>query len=292
MALAEADTTNEASGDDDGTQRDESGGYGAFVRRRLDELIPPPLVALALIAVFEAVYRLELVSALVLPSPLDVVDEIVQQAASTTMWSNLWVTTQEALWGFVIGSVGGIALGTAIALSKWVSRALYPYVILLQSMPRIALVPVFIAMLGFGMGAKIVTAVVLCFFPPLINTIVGLREADQEAMTLLRSLCATRRQIFRKLLWPSALPAIFGGLKTALTLAFLGAFVGEITASNEGVGLLIDTAASQLDMTLLFAYVFWFSVISLALYAVLELVDNKVVFWKGAQRHDVFGHEA
>jgi NitT/TauT family transport system permease protein len=265
--------------------------YGAVVRRRLEQLLPPPLLAIVLIGLLEVVYRLEWVSPLVLPSPFDVLDEIITQATSTTMWSNLWVTTQEALWGFAIGSVGGVALGVAIALSRWTSRALYPYVILLQSMPRIALVPVFIAMLGFGMGAKIVTAVVLCFFPPLINTIVGLRETDQEAMTLMRSLCATKRQIFRKLLWPSALPSIFAGLKTALTLAFLGAFVGEITASNEGAGRLIDTAASQLEMPLLFAYVFWFSVISLVLYGVLEAIDNKVVFWKGAQRDDVFGHE-
>lgn len=260
--------------------------------RRASQLVPPVVVAIALIAALELVYRLEWVSPLVLPSPRETLREILDQSVSGTMWSNLWVTTQEALFGFVIGSIGGIALGTAIALSPWTSRALYPYVVLLQSMPRIALVPVFVAMLGFGMGAKIVTAIVLCFFPPLINTIVGLRETDPEAMTLMRSLCASKRKIFRKLLWPSALPAVFGGLKTALTLAFLGAFVGELTASNEGVGLLIDTAASQLHMALLFAYVFWFSAISLALYGLLEVVDNKVVFWKGEQRNDVFGSDA
>jgi len=279
------------------TQREQTGRLprtprserGARARRRSPTIfIAPIIVAFVLIGVLELIYQLHWVSPLVLPSPRDTLREIIDTAIDGAMWKNLWVTTQEALLGFVIGSVGGITLGTAIALSRWTARALYPYVVLLQSMPRIALVPVFVAMLGFGMGAKVVTAIVLCFFPPLINTIVGLRETDPQAMTLMRSLCASRRQIFRKLMWPSALPSVFGGLKTALTLAFLGAFVGELTASNEGAGLLIDTAASQLNMALLFAYVFWFSVISLALYGVLEIVDNKVVFWKGEQKNDVF----
>jgi NitT/TauT family transport system permease protein len=284
--------SGERTGGRRGAVSDPPGERAPQLRRRAGQLVPPILVAVGLVAALELIYQREWVSPLVLPSPRETLSEIVDQSLSATMWSNLWVTTQEALLGFVIGSAGGIALGTAIALSRWMSRALYPYLVLLQSMPRIALVPVFVAMLGFGMGAKIVTAIVLCFFPPLINTIVGLRETDEEAMTLMRSLCATKQQTFRKLLWPSALPAVFGGLKTALTLAFLGAFVGELTASNEGAGLLIDTAASQLHMALLFAYVFWFSVISLVLYGLLEVVDNKVVFWKGEQRNDVFGYDA
>ena len=250
---------------------------------------PRPARASALIAIFEFVFQIELVSPLVWPSPFEVIDEIAEQAVSSTDVRPEHVgDQQEALWGFgFIGSVGGVALGAGIAALLWMSRAFYPYVILLQSMPRIALVPVFVAMLGFGMGAKIVTAVVLRLLPPLISTIVGLREVDQEAMTLMRSLCATKRRIFRKLLWPSALPSIFGGLENRSHPCVPGAFVGEITAANEGVGLLIDTAAAQLNMPLLFAYVFWFSVISLVLYGVLELIDNKVVFWKGAQRHEI-----
>lgn len=258
--------------------------------RRLGAQVAPPLVvAVALILVFQAIYALHWVSPVVLPAPFDVGSEIAGKTFDGTMWKNMWVTTKEGLAGFAIGSVLGIGLGALIGLSRNAARGLYPYVILLQSMPRIALVPVFVAMFGFGITAKIVTAVILAFFPPLVNTIVGLREVDQEAMTLLRSLCASKRQIMRKLLWPSALPAIFAGLKTGLTLGFLGAFVAELTAANEGAGLLIDTAANQLEMALVFAYVFWFSVLSLVLYGVLEFIDGRVVFWKESQRHDVLG---
>lgn len=267
------------------------GAARAGAWERLRWMWPPLVVGIAIVLVLQLVYWLELVNRIILPGPIAIGEEIWNAAFRPYMWTNLWVTTQEAYWGFAIASVIGIVLGAFIGLSKWTSRALYPYVVFVQSMPRIALVPVFIALFGFGMETKIVSAIVLAFFPPLVNTIVGLREVDENAVTLMRSLNATRFQIFRKLLWPSALPAIFAGLKTALTLSFLGAFVGELVAANAGAGLLMSVAANELRMDSLFAYLFWFSVIALVSFGVLEILDRKVVFWKEEVRRDVFGEE-
>lgn len=256
-----------------------------------DKIIPPLAVGVGFFLLLELIFRLELISTIILPSPFAITAEAWNQMSSPFMWTNLWITTQEALIGFVFAAVSGIALGIAIGLSKMLARALYPYLILLQSMPRIALVPLFIAIWGFDMTPKIVTAIVLAFFPPLVNTIVGLREVDQDAVLLMRSLSASKVQIFRKLLWPSALPAIFAGLKTGLTLAFLGAFVGELTAANEGIGLLMELAAFELRMDSLFAYLIWFSLVSLVCFGALELLDRKLIHWKEDVRRDVFGQK-
>jgi NitT/TauT family transport system permease protein len=264
---------------------------GSGARGWLRWIGPPVAVGVAIVIVLQLVWEFEIVNRIILPSPIEIGQEIWNAAFRPYMWTNLWVTTQEAYWGFAIASVIGVLLGALIGLSKWTSTALYPYVVFVQSMPRIALVPVFIALFGFGMETKIVSAVVLAFFPPLVNTIVGLREVDENAVTLMRSLNASRFQIFRKLLWPSALPAIFAGLKTALTLSFLGAFVGELVAANAGAGLLMSVAANELRMDSLFAYLFWFSVIALVSFGVLEILDRKVVFWKEEVRRDVFGEE-
>jgi NitT/TauT family transport system permease protein len=214
--------------------------------------------------------------------------EMVNQAMSADMWANMWVTLQEALLGFIIGSVFGLLAGLGIGLSPVLSRAAYPYVVIVQSMPRIALAPVFVALLGFGMGAKVLTAVAIGFFPILINTIVGLRASDEDSVTMMRSMQASKRQIFSKLLWPTALPTIFGGLKTTMTLAFLGAIVGELSAANAGIGMLIEHAAFQLRMEAVFAYLLWLSLVALAVFGLLELLEMKMVFWRDEARRDVF----
>lgn len=232
-------------------------------------------------------HRLELVPAVILPSPVSVGEEMVSLAASDFFWSNLWVTLQEALLGFFIAAAIGLVLGIAIGMSRLVARALYPYVVLVQAMPRVALAPVFIAILGFGMAPKVLTAVVISFFPVFINTLVGIQQVDENALSLMRSLSASRMQIFRKLELPGALPVIFGGLKTSMTLAFVGAIVGELSAANAGVALLIESAAFQLRMDAVFASILWLGLVALALFGLMELLDRKIVFWKPREGYGV-----
>lgn len=267
-------------------------GFGRGALGRRARLAAGPLLTGALaIAIFELVHRSGLLSTLIIPSPFSVLLAMWQQALTAHMWSNMWITVQESLWAFFIGSAIGLLFGIAIGMSRTASRALYPYIILVQSMPRVALAPVFVALLGFGQQPKVLTAIAICFFPVLINAIVGLRHVDEDSIMLMRTLCASRSQMFWKLLLPGAMPMIFGGLKTNMTLAFLGAIVGELTAANAGVGLLIEASAFQLRMDAVFAYIMWLSLVSLAAFGVLELIDRRVVFWKAEARRNVFGAE-
>lgn len=274
------------------TQRAEAGGPVAdaapivalkdtsWLNRVRSAVLPPIVAGLLGLAVLEGVARSGWVPSVVWPSPFTVMSEMVSQAASTNMWEHLWITLQESLIGFAIGSAIGFSVGAAIGVSRLVLKAVYPYVVLIQSMPRVALAPVFIALLGFGMSSKVLTAVAICFFPPLINTMIGLANYESNSLELMKSMGATRFQIFRMLLLPGALPMIFGGLKTALTLAVIGAIVGELTAANAGMGMLIVTAAYQLRIPAVFGYVMWLSIVALVLFRGMDYIDRRIVFWK------------
>lgn len=251
----------------------------------------PLLTGVVSLALWELVHRLELIPNVILPSPISVVEEMGILVVTDYFWSNLWVTLQEALIGFTLGSIIGFVLGVGVGMSRGISRAFYPYIVLVQAMPRVALAPVFVALLGFGMGAKVLTALVICFFPVFINTLIGLQEVDEDDLSLMRSLCATKGQIFRKLQLPGSLPLIFGGLKTAMTLALVGAIVGELSAANAGIALLIEAAAFQLRMDAVFAAILWLSIVAVVLFGIMELLDRKIVFWKEHARRGRFEQE-
>jgi len=247
---------------------------------RVIGVVGPPLLTVALfIGLFESIHRIELFHPLLWPSPFSVVETMWNQAFTEHMWANLWITVQEALWGFLFGSVTGFVFGVGIALSRRFAQALYPYVVLVQSMPRIALAPVFAALFGFGMVSKVITAFAVCFFPVLINTIVGLKSVDEDQVSLMRSLCASRFQVFVRLRFPSSLPLLFAGLRTSMTLAFIGAVVGELTAGQSGMGELIDQAAMQVRMPAVFGYIMWLALTSLAFFLLLGAIGKRVAFW-------------
>lgn len=245
-----------------------------------------PILGVGLIAVgvLQVLHLIGFIHPLIAPSPFTVLHEMVVQAPTAFLWQNMWVTVQESLLAFAIGSGIGFVFGAAIGVFALAYRAAYPYVVLIQSMPRIALAPVFIAVFGFGMASKILTAVSIAFFPVLINTMVGIREADDDAIMLLKAMNASRLSTFRRLMLPGALPAIMGGLKTAMTLAFVGAIVGELVAANSGMGMLISTATNQLRMADVYAYILWIAVITVIFFMALEFIDSKLIFWKEDHR--------
>ena len=166
-----------------------------------------------------------------------------------------------------------------MALVPTFRKAFYPVIILFQSTPRVALAPVFIAWFAFGITSKIALAATICFFPVLINTITGLTVIDENAGLLMRSLRATRWQTFRHLRLPSSVPTVFAGLKAALTFALIGAIVGELTATNEGAGHLIETAAFQFRSDDVFAYLLMLALIGLALFLLAARLERKLLFW-------------
>lgn len=216
---------------------------------------------------------------IVLSKPSEIIPAFFEAITTGFVLRHFWVTFQETAIGFVVGAGGGFLLGIYVALVPTFRKAFYPVIILFQSTPRVALGPVFIAWFAFGMASKVALAATICFFPVLINTIVGLTVIDENAGLLMRSLRATRWQTFRHLRLPSSAPTVFAGLKAALTFALIGAIVGELIQANEGAGHLIETAAFQFRSDDVFAYLLMLSLIGLALFLLANVLERRLLFW-------------
>ena len=224
------------------------------------------------------------VSERILPPPLDVWRSFWNLLSDGILLDHIGITLWEVFAGFVLGSAGGFLI--AVAGSVWAPfrRVIYPYMVALQVTPRIAIAPLLFIWLGFGALPKIVLAATICFFPVLINTLTGLTLVDEDADELFRSLGATRRQRFFRLALPGALPVILAGLKTAISLALIGAIVGEFVSAQEGLGLLIQRFSFQLNSSAAYAVLLTLTAIGLALYGLMELIDRWVVFWHRDER--------
>lgn len=237
----------------------------------------------SLMILWEVAARAEWVDSLLLPAPSKIFTNLINiMFQSGLMWHHFGVTLYETVAGFLIGSVIGFVL--AVLAAQFVGFKTYstPYVIALQVTPRIALAPLIIAWFGFGVSAKVVIAAVICFFPPFVNTLTGLLDYDRDRMEMFRSLRASRWQIFTQLQLPGAMPIIMAGLKTAISLALIGAIVGEFISASEGLGLLMQRFTFQLNMAASFAILVTLTLMGLILYWIMELLDDRLVYW----RHD------
>src|SRR3954470_23633826 len=190
--------------------------------RKYPGAVLAPISFVILLALWELVCRLGMVSPLVLPAPSRVWDGLVILFTASWFPQHVWYTAAETLIGFAIGGVAAIALGIVMVNVRLFKEVMYPYVVAFQVMPKVVLAPIFITWFGFGIESKIVMAIAISFFPVVINTVVGLESVEENEVLLMRSLVASRSQIFWKLAWPTALPSIFAGLKTSLTLALIG----------------------------------------------------------------------
>jgi NitT/TauT family transport system permease protein len=239
-----------------------------------------PLSLVVLLAVWEMVCRAGLVSPIVLPPPSRVWDGLVILFTAPWFPQHVWLTTLETLLGFLIGGVAAILLGIVMVNVRIFKEIIYPYVVAFQVMPKVVLAPIFITWFGFGIESKIVMAIAISFFPVVINTVVGLESVEENAALLMRSLAASRSQVFWKLAWPTALPSIFAGLKTSLTLALIGALVAEFVTAKDGLGTLITTFSFELKVYLVFAVIIVVSLLGLVMYGLMEYLERKIVFWR------------
>lgn len=208
----------------------------------------------------------------VLPSPLSVFKEI--GSFHSLFLSGTWVTTQEVVVGFLAGSVIGIAGGTVVAYSTIAARTIYPAVVAAQSVPKIALAPLFIIWFGFGSLPKIVMAALLAFFPIMINVTAGLKEIDPDLVMMAKATKSSRWKIFRHIQLPLALPGVFTGLKLGITLATTGAIVGEFISGNSGLGAIVEAAQGQQQAAVAFAGIVLLSVISVILFYLIVGIEN------------------
>jgi NitT/TauT family transport system permease protein len=243
------------------------------------ELACIPLLFVVAVGSWEAIIAWLKVPPYVVPAPSAILDSLVRGLTSGLLLKNGLVTLTEALMGFVGAAVLAILLGSLIAQSRFVERVIYPYLIVIQTTPKVAIAPLFIIWFGFGITSKVIIAGIIAFFPILVNVIAGLRSTDPQRIELMRSLRASRWQIFKMVMLPSALPMIFAGLQVAIIFSLLGAIVGEFVGSKEGLGNLIMQMNINLDTAGVFAVLVCLSSIGITLHLIMKLIQHKLLFW-------------
>lgn len=258
-----------------------------FDLRERPELVLVPAVFVVVVLLWEFAVQPLGIDDYVLPRPTQIVSALATQLTGEQFWSHLWVTLQESLLGFVIGVVAAMVLGTLISQVRLADRTLMPYIVAFQTVPKVALAPLFVVWFGFGTASKIVMAAVISFFPMLVNVIEGLRSADADRIQMLTVFGAGRFQVFRMVRLPSALPFIFAGLDIGIVFAILGAVVGEFIGAKEGLGYLLLQANYNFDIASMFAVLVVLSVMGLVAHSLIRFAQRRFAFW--AEDNQVIG---
>ena len=254
---------------------------GAFIRER-PHLPLVPLVLVVVVLAWEGVVRIWRIPEFLVPAPSAIGRALVAGLTSRLYVDHFGVTLYESLLGFLIATAAGIACGTLIAQFRVVERTLYPYLVALQTLPKIAIAPLLIVWLGFGITSKVVIAALVAFFPILVNVIVGLKTVDASKLDLMRSLDASRWQTFRYVTFPNALPFVFAGLDIAIVFSVLGAIVGEFVGSQRGLGNLILQFHTSLDIAGMFAVLLLLAALGVGLHLLIQAIQRRVIFWSQA----------
>lgn len=223
-----------------------------------------------------------------LPPPSAIADAFI--ADWRVIYLNIGPTMIEILGGFALSIIIGVPLATLIVFSRVAERALYPLMVASQAIPKVAIAPLFIVWMGYGIMPKIWIAFLIAFFPIVIDTVVGLRSVQPEMLQLGRSMGGGTLRVFLKLRLPNALPNLFGGLKVAITLAVVGAITGEFVGSQTGLGYLLTSASGQMDTALVFAVLVTISAIAMALFMIIELLEKLAIPWHASMRTPEGGH--
>jgi NitT/TauT family transport system permease protein len=240
-----------------------------------------PLIGVALILVaWQAYTRLFGISRIVLPSPSDIILASIERY--DLLIRETWPTFLESVYGFGLAVVIGIPLAVCVANSRMLNLTLYPILVATQSVPKVAIAPIILVWFGLGIESKLAIAFLVAFFPIVVDTATGLQSTPSGLLELARSLRASPVQVFAKVQFPAALPFIFSGAKVAVTLAVIGAVIGEFVGSVGGLGNLLLTANSQLDSALAWAALVWLSILGVVLFAAVALAQRLLMPWANA----------
>jgi NitT/TauT family transport system permease protein len=216
------------------------------------------------------------------PAPTDVWEALVD--ARSILPEHFWTTLIETLAGFGLAIAVGVPLAVVIAYSRLLERTIYPILLGLNAVPKIAIAPILVLWMGFGLGPKIVITFLLCIFPIVISTATGIRSTPPDLMELIRSLSASPAQIFLKVRFPAALPHVFVGLKVAISLAVIGAVIGEFVGAEKGLGSVIIRTQQDLNTPLAFGAMVLLGIMSIVLFYALVALERLFIPW--AQHED------
>lgn len=241
------------------------------------DAVAPSLTFVALLLLWEFSCRFFEVPTWLLPTPSSIYNAFID--ARGEMWGHTLVTLYETLVGFALSIVIAIPLAALIVLSPFLRNTIYPILLALQSVPKVAVAPLLALWIGFGTLSKILVVFLICFFPIIVGAATGLASVQPAVMDLSRSLSASKAQTFIKIRFPTALPHIFVGLKIAITLAVIGAVIGEFVGSESGLGYIILVSSSQANTPLAFAALVILTIMSIVLYYIVELIEKFLVPW-------------
>lgn len=216
----------------------------------------------------------------IVPSPLAIVQYLARWTLDGTLWFHSWITIQETVVGFVAGTAGGIVLGFAIGRYPALAEILDPFILAVYSIPKVALAPLFVVWFGIGIWMKIVLAAVTVVFIVFFNTLAGVRNVDRDLVDAVWLMGAKPRDVLMKVLVPSAMTWALTGVRIAIPYALIGAIIGELIASNRGIGYLISSQASGYDTAGVFAALIVLTSLAMILNAVVDEVDRRISKWK------------
>ena len=245
----------------------------------------PFWLILMLLLLWDIVVRLFKIPPYLIPPPLAVVRELGKEWPM--LLSQSLPTLYATLGGFAASALVGVPIAMWIAHSRTVESFVYPLLVFSQSIPKVAIAPLFVVWFGFGIVPKVIAAFLLGFFPVVVSTVQGFKSIEPDVIDLARSMGASPLKIFMKFRLPQALPSIFSGLKVSVTLAVVGAVVGEFVGSNSGIGFVLQRATGTFDLPLMFAALVVLSTLGVLLFLAVEMVERWLMPWHASQRHDL-----
>jgi NitT/TauT family transport system permease protein len=262
----------------------EPAGPGLLTKALNAAWVRPFLFLIFIVVLWDVTIRVFRIPAYQIPSPGDVV------AVLKTEWPELlrqsWPTTYATICGFLLSALFGIPVAMLIAGSRTVESYVYPLLVFSQSIPKIAVAPLFVVWFGFGMLPKVLCAFLLGFFPVVVSAVQGFKSVEPDMLDLARAMEASRLQTFRMVSLPHALPAIFAGLKVSITLAVVGAVVGEFVGSNSGIGFVLQRSIGTFELPTMFAALGVLALIGVALFWILDVIERLAIPWHASQRQD------
>jgi NitT/TauT family transport system permease protein len=262
-----------------------AGGTSSALRVLNAGWLRPVFFLVFLVVLWDVTIRVFNIPPYQIPKPVDVVTTLWQE------WPMLlreaWPTTVATIWGFLLSAAFGIPVAMLIAGSRTVESYVYPLLVFSQSIPKIAIAPLFVVWFGFGMFPKVLSAFLLGFFPVVVSAVQGFKSVEPDMMDLARAMEANRLQIFRMVSLPHAMPAIFAGLKVSITLAVVGAVVGEFVGSNSGIGFVLQRSIGNFELPTMFAALVVLSLIGVTLFWILDVLERISIPWHASQRQDL-----
>jgi NitT/TauT family transport system permease protein len=257
-------------------------GIGTRLLRFLDAAWRPAILLGLLFGAWWFIAAQQFVPNYLVPTPRQVWDTLGDNAS--LLVRSTYVTLYETVIGFVLASLLGLATAVLIVYSGTMEKTIYPIVLFAQVIPKVAIAPLLVVWFGAGLAPKMILAVLIAFFPVVVSGVTGLRSTDPELLDLSATMGASRWQTFRKIRFPNALPHLMAGEKVAVTLAVVGAVVGEFVGASEGLGYQVQIANGNLDAPLLFAALLLMSIIGIVLFVLIEIAEAVLIPWHASRR--------